>query len=153
MSKYPFFLLSCRIFTWATSSTSTMVFVTKWNITIVSTHLVLWPINTHSTPIQLVNRIVTRREHPEPLRPFLPEIDAFARHNHQHVLHSILRWECFLNNIIAILNTCYRLFALGLELPEETLVNLHRFDAVGESSGIHKIITPISFIDELFRPL
>ena len=49
-------------------------------------------------------------------------------------------------------HTCYRLFALGLELPEEALVNLHRFDAAGESSGIHKIITPISFIDELFRP-
>ena len=45
----------------------------------------------YSTPIQSVNRIVTKREHPEPLRPFLPEIDAFARHNHHHVLHPILR--------------------------------------------------------------
>ena len=44
----------------------------------------------------------------------------------------------------------YRLFALGLELPEETLVNLHRFDAVGESYGIHEAITAVSFINELF---
>jgi len=63
-----------------------------------------------------VNKKVTERQHPEPLRPFLPEIAAFALHNHVHVLHPILR-----------------LFALGLELPEETLVNLHRFDAVGET--------------------
>ena len=55
--------------------------------------------------------------------------------------------------IAFLLNTAiHRLFALGLELPEETLVNLHRFDAVGESSGIHKIITPISFINELPWP-
>ncbi|KAG6884915.1 hypothetical protein C0993_007282 [Termitomyces sp. T159_Od127] len=29
----------------------------------------------------------------------------------------------------------FRLFALGLELPEETLVNLHRFDAPGDTYG------------------
>ena len=33
-----------------------------------------------------------------------------------------------------------RLFALGLELPEETLVDLHRFDAMGESRGTHDAI-------------
>ena len=80
-----------------------MVFVTNWNFTIVS----IRPYdrygrslsrNPRSTSIQSVNRIVTKHEHPEPLRPFLPEIDAFARHNHQHVLHSILRWGSFLNN-------------------------------------------------------
>jgi len=79
-----------------------------------------------------INRIVTKREHPEPLRPFLPEIDAFARHNHYHVLHPILR-----------------LFALGLELPEETLVNLHRFDAVGESYVRFMKYYPRSKEDEL----
>lgn len=38
-----------------------------------------------------VNKDVTLREHPEVLRPFLPEIQAFARHNHEQVLHPILR--------------------------------------------------------------
>ena len=35
---------------------------------------------------------------------------------------------------------CHRIFALGLELPEETLVNLHGFDAVGESYGTYEAI-------------
>ena len=49
--------------------------------------------------------------------------------------------------IIVVVPNCppkymfYRLFALGLELPEETLVNLHRFDAIGETYGIHEVIT------------
>ncbi|KAG6872988.1 hypothetical protein C0995_004364, partial [Termitomyces sp. Mi166 len=63
-----------------------------------------------------INRDITKRGHPQPLRPFLPEISQFARHNHTNVLHPILR-----------------LLALGLELPEETLVNIHGFDAVGET--------------------
>ena len=29
--------------------------------------------------------------HPQALRPFLPEVDAFAQHNHFNVLHPILR--------------------------------------------------------------
>lgn len=63
-----------------------------------------------------INRDVTKRRHPEPLRPFLPEIGAFARHNHDDVLHPILR-----------------LLSLSLELPEETLAKLHEFSAVGET--------------------
>ncbi|KIM41223.1 hypothetical protein M413DRAFT_27616 [Hebeloma cylindrosporum] len=63
-----------------------------------------------------VNRDVRKRQHPEPLRPFLPEIEAFARHNHENILHPILR-----------------LLAIGLELAEETLVNLHGFSSVGET--------------------
>jgi hypothetical protein len=38
-----------------------------------------------------VNRDVRKRQHPEPLRPFLPEIETFAQHNHENVLHPILR--------------------------------------------------------------
>ncbi|KAG6856576.1 hypothetical protein H0H87_002964 [Tephrocybe sp. NHM501043] len=53
---------------------------------------------------------VTTKEHPEALRPFLPEIDAFARHNHFNVLLPLLR-----------------LLALGLELPEETFTEKHTF--------------------------
>ncbi|KAG5722256.1 UPF0676 protein [Termitomyces sp. T112] len=64
-----------------------------------------------------INRDVTKRGHPQPLRPFLPEISRFAKHNHFNVLHQLLR-----------------LFALGLELPEDTLVNLHEFDSPGDTS-------------------
>ncbi|KAF9230231.1 hypothetical protein BU15DRAFT_69374 [Melanogaster broomeanus] len=38
-----------------------------------------------------VNRIVTQRPHPQALCPFLPQLDAFARHNRFNVLHPILR--------------------------------------------------------------
>ena len=38
-----------------------------------------------------VNRDVTKRPHPQALRPFFPELGAFARHNHFNVLHPILR--------------------------------------------------------------
>ncbi|KAE9405514.1 Clavaminate synthase-like protein [Gymnopus androsaceus JB14] len=64
-----------------------------------------------------INRKVDKREHPEALRPFLKDIQNFANHNHFNVVHPILR-----------------LLALGLELPEETLVQQHNFDAAGESS-------------------
>ncbi|KAI0703870.1 Clavaminate synthase-like protein [Cerioporus squamosus] len=51
------------------------------------------------------------RDHPMALRPFLPEIRAFNEYNHFHILYPILR-----------------LLALGLELPESTLTDLHPFD-------------------------
>ncbi|KAG6901226.1 hypothetical protein C0995_015043 [Termitomyces sp. Mi166 len=63
-----------------------------------------------------INRDVSKREHPQILRQFLPEISQFARHNHLNVLHPILR-----------------IFALGMELPEETLVNFHGFESIGET--------------------
>ncbi|PIL28759.1 hypothetical protein GSI_08803 [Ganoderma sinense ZZ0214-1] len=49
--------------------------------------------------------------HPDVLQPFLPEYQQFARHNHFDVLHPILR-----------------LLALGMELPEETFVDIHDFN-------------------------
>jgi len=64
-----------------------------------------------------MNRQIKNREHPEAVRPYLTDLEDFARHNHFSVLHPILR-----------------LLALGLELPEETLVEQHRFEAAGESS-------------------
>ncbi|KAF7368490.1 hypothetical protein MVEN_00172200 [Mycena venus] len=79
-----------------------------------------------------VNRDVTKREHPEALRPLLGEIGAFARHTHFNVLHQILR-----------------LLALGLELPEDTLVNLHGFSSVGESYVRMMKYYPRSQTDEL----
>ncbi|KAF8056292.1 Clavaminate synthase-like protein [Lyophyllum atratum] len=63
-----------------------------------------------------INRDVTKRGHPQSLRPLLPEISEFARHNHFNVLHPILR-----------------LLALGLELPEDVLVDCHGYAAVGET--------------------
>ncbi|KAJ6568969.1 hypothetical protein B0H19DRAFT_939513 [Mycena capillaripes] len=63
-----------------------------------------------------INRIVRNRERPEALRPYLQEIEAFAQHNHFNILHPILR-----------------LLALGLELPEDTLVKQHNFEAKGET--------------------
>lgn len=42
--------------------------------------------------VMKVNRDVTRREHPQALRPFLTEISDFAKHCHSVVL-TILRWD------------------------------------------------------------
>ncbi|KAF8548279.1 Clavaminate synthase-like protein [Imleria badia] len=64
-----------------------------------------------------MNHIVTKRPHPQALRPFLPFLDAFARHNHFNILHPILR-----------------LIALSLELPEETLVVKHTLEGEGEAT-------------------
>ncbi|RPD60588.1 Clavaminate synthase-like protein [Lentinus tigrinus ALCF2SS1-7] len=60
--------------------------------------------------------IYDRQEYPKALRPFLPEIRAWSEHNHYNILHPILR-----------------LLARGMELPEETFVNIHNFDAPGET--------------------
>ncbi|KAJ7851329.1 hypothetical protein B0H13DRAFT_2400039 [Mycena leptocephala] len=64
-----------------------------------------------------IHRNVRKAEHPQPLRPYLHEIEVFAHHNHFNVLYPILR-----------------LLALGLELPEDTLVDQHKFEALGETS-------------------
>ncbi|KAL1745532.1 hypothetical protein HDZ31DRAFT_73471 [Schizophyllum fasciatum] len=64
-----------------------------------------------------INHRVHRAAHPAALRPYLAEIDGFARHCHFNVLYPILR-----------------LLALGLDLPEDTLVDQHRFEDAGESS-------------------
>ncbi|KAF8557504.1 Clavaminate synthase-like protein [Imleria badia] len=63
-----------------------------------------------------INRDITKRGHPEAIRPFLPEIKEFGKFNHFNVLHPILR-----------------LIALSLELPEDALVNIHNYDAIGET--------------------
>ncbi|KIK68322.1 hypothetical protein GYMLUDRAFT_35707 [Collybiopsis luxurians FD-317 M1] len=58
--------------------------------------------------IYAFNHDVNKGSHPEALRPFMPEMDRFARHCHMNVLYPVLR-----------------LLALGLELPEDTLVDRH----------------------------
>ncbi|KAI0089600.1 Clavaminate synthase-like protein [Irpex rosettiformis] len=62
-----------------------------------------------------INRNVAKKQHPEALRPYLPEIGDFARHNHG-ILHTILR-----------------LLAIGLELPEDTFVNQHKWESASET--------------------
>ncbi|KAI5827872.1 Clavaminate synthase-like protein [Schizophyllum commune Tattone D] len=64
-----------------------------------------------------INHRVNRAAHPTALRPYMNEVDDFARHCHFNILYPILR-----------------LLALGLDLPEDTLVNQHKFEDVGESS-------------------
>ncbi|TFK52765.1 Clavaminate synthase-like protein [Heliocybe sulcata] len=63
-----------------------------------------------------INRDITKKQHPQALRPFLPEIEAFAKHCHFNVLHPILR-----------------LLAVGLDMPEDAFVDIHKFDAKGET--------------------
>ncbi|KAL0571694.1 hypothetical protein V5O48_010271 [Marasmius crinis-equi] len=63
-----------------------------------------------------MNRDLSKRAHPTALRPLLPEIQKFTRSNHFEVLHPILR-----------------LLALGLDLPENTFVDMHGFDNAGET--------------------
>ncbi|KIP02801.1 hypothetical protein PHLGIDRAFT_122142 [Phlebiopsis gigantea 11061_1 CR5-6] len=78
------------------------------------------------------NRDVFNKDHPEALRPLLPEINAFAQHNHYNVLHPILR-----------------LMALGLELPEDALVKIHSWHAVSETSVRFMKYYPRSAEDEI----
>ncbi|KAI0067180.1 Clavaminate synthase-like protein [Artomyces pyxidatus] len=58
-----------------------------------------------------LNRNVDLKPHPTAVRPFLPEIQEFIRHNHIDVLHEV-----------------ERLLALGLELDEDAFVKIHNFE-------------------------
>ncbi|OBZ66835.1 1-aminocyclopropane-1-carboxylate oxidase 9 [Grifola frondosa] len=72
-----------------------------------------------------INHDITRKQHPKALQPVLPEIDAFIR------------------------PATSMLFALGLELPEDTFVNNHNFDAVGETWARFMKYYPRSEEDEV----
>ncbi|KAI0089599.1 Clavaminate synthase-like protein [Irpex rosettiformis] len=61
-----------------------------------------------------IHRNVSKKQHPQELRPYLPGIAEFTRHNHD------------------ILNTILRLLAIGLELPEDAFVNQHGWDSENE---------------------
>ncbi|EIW77844.1 Clavaminate synthase-like protein [Coniophora puteana RWD-64-598 SS2] len=63
-----------------------------------------------------INKNVYRRPQPQALRPFLPEIEDFAKHNHLNIVHPLLR-----------------LIALSLDLPEDVLVDKHTFEGTSES--------------------
>ncbi|KAL4262435.1 iron/ascorbate-dependent oxidoreductase family protein [Pleurotus pulmonarius] len=74
-----------------------------------------------------VNHNGAVHEHPPALRPFVPELTAFARQNHYQVLRPILR-----------------LLSKSLELPEHTFVRMHDFSTDGTS--------PTRFIQYYPRP-
>lgn len=63
-----------------------------------------------------INHDVSRKRHPKPVEPLIPEIEPFIKFNHFHVLNNILR-----------------LLARGMELPEDTFVKEHDFNVQGES--------------------
>ncbi|KAI0708359.1 Clavaminate synthase-like protein [Earliella scabrosa] len=63
-----------------------------------------------------IHRQVFQQQHPKALQPFLPEVRSFVEHNHFNILHPILQ-----------------MLAIGMELPEETFVNMHDFEAPGET--------------------
>ncbi|KAF8577574.1 Clavaminate synthase-like protein [Ramaria rubella] len=76
-----------------------------------------------------INRDVAKKDHPESLKPFMPEIREFAKFNHFSVLDKILR-----------------LMSLGMELPEDTFSKAHDFDAAGETYGtIFRPLTSVSY--------
>ncbi|KAJ8457010.1 hypothetical protein ONZ51_g11780 [Trametes cubensis] len=62
-----------------------------------------------------LHRTILKQDHPKALQPFLPEVRTFAEYNHYNILHPILR-----------------LLARGMELPEDTFVDIHGFDNKGE---------------------
>ncbi|KAI0752491.1 Clavaminate synthase-like protein [Daedaleopsis nitida] len=65
------------------------------------------------------HHVVEMQEHPEAIQPFLPEMSAFVKTNIDHVVDPILR-----------------ILALGLELPEDALTNLHQFDGASGRSWL-----------------
>lgn len=72
---------------------------------------------------------MNNKSHPEAVRPFLPEIQEFVRHTHIDVLHEIERYVPLDFEIHGhqAEGRRIRLLALGLELPEDSLVNIHNY--------------------------
>ncbi|KAI0819373.1 Clavaminate synthase-like protein [Trametes gibbosa] len=65
--------------------------------------------NTHRSVTEM-------QSHPKALQPFLPELRAFAEYNHHKIMFPILQ-----------------ILARGLELPEDTFLNMHGFDDDSET--------------------
>lgn len=93
-----------------------------------------------------VNKNVAKKEHPEALRPFVPEISEFIKYNHFNILFPLLRYVFPGNRKTgSSLGSFDRLLAVGLELPEDTFVKQHGFDAEGETWGVHHSAFPCQF--------
>ncbi len=82
-------LIKLRLTDWSLNSTLMAGSVISSKITIVC------DIENYAAfanyDVGTVNRDVTKKLHPAALRPLLPEIFEFARFNHFHVLHEVLR--------------------------------------------------------------
>ena len=93
--------------------------------------------NRHSlklTETYLVPRNVSRRNHPNVLRPFLPEVQKIIEFTHREVLNEVQKSvQIFSVPKLHIYLLQNRLLSLGLELPENTLPDLHPFDETNHS--------------------
>jgi len=76
-------------------------------------------------------RDVSRRTHPNVLRPFLPEVQKLIEFTHREVLNEV-----------------QKLLSLGLELPENTLPDLHPFDETNHSFWRFMLYNPRSQEEE-----
>ena len=73
-------------------SISTTAYETNLSTTIVRASHLLSLSNADGVLSGLVHRSINEvQEHPQALQPLLPELRAFAEHNHYNVLHPILR--------------------------------------------------------------
>ncbi|KAI0064020.1 Clavaminate synthase-like protein [Artomyces pyxidatus] len=70
-------------------------------------------------------RELTQREHPTVLRPYLPEVQKYVEFTH-----------------VDILNQVQKLLSLGLELPENTLTDMHPYDETNFSFGRFMMYNP-----------
>ena len=52
-----------------------------------------------------VNHDITRKQHPQAVRPLLPEIEAFAKFNHFQVLHPLLRLVTRVTYVVRVLRS------------------------------------------------
>ena len=76
------------------------------------------------------------QKHPKALEPFLPELRAFSEFNHFDVLHNILRYaDVFRRAPELRYSPVCSILALGMQLPDDTFVKMHGFDAEGDSHG------------------
>lgn len=103
------------------------------------------PCRSYVTPVH--HAVYDRQEYPKALRPFLPEIRAWTEHNHYNVLHPILRLVT--SSVLVHLNLIprARLLARGMEVPEETFVDMHNFDAPGETWGTSNYTYTLRFVN------
>jgi len=76
-------------------------------------------------------RDVYEREHPQALRPYLPEVQEMIKFTHCNILNEV-----------------QRLLSLGLELPENTLSDMHPFDDSNHSFWRFMMYDPLSLEEE-----
>lgn len=71
--------------------------------------------------------------HPEPLRPFLSEIDAFSDQIHSDIINTILRYVVFFWRAILFTDENTSLIAMSLELDEDYFIQMHDRSANAET--------------------